>query len=145
MRTTHRNVPHPVRPLEVTLTATALQLAACATTTTLTRTPITGFGSIIVNGVRFDDSAALVRDDDGAASGRDRLSLGMQVEVESEAVSDDGQGFVLRGLTVQLTASTEFRGLSRADLARSDLRIELKGGLAADGVTVPASRISRKD
>ena len=59
-----------------------------ATTSTLTEGPITGFGSIIVNGVRFDDSAAAVSDDDDAASGRDRLKLGMQVEVESESVSD---------------------------------------------------------
>ena len=38
---------------------------------------ITGFGSIIVNGVRFDDSAASVLDDDDATRSRDELKLGM--------------------------------------------------------------------
>lgn len=45
--------------------------------------PITGFGSIIVNGIEFDDSSARVEDEDGAGSSRDRLRLGMVVEVES--------------------------------------------------------------
>ena len=63
--------------------------------------PITGFGSIIVNGVRFDDSAAAVSDDDGAAIGRDRLKLGMQVEIESEVVSDDGSGRKARAAHVR--------------------------------------------
>lgn len=48
--------------------------------------PITGFGSVIVNGVRYDDSAAQVLDDDGGVSGRDRLKLGWMVEVEASAV-----------------------------------------------------------
>ena len=43
---------------------------------------ISGFGSIIVNGVRFDDSAATVVDDQGHAIGHDALQLGSQVEIE---------------------------------------------------------------
>lgn len=54
--------------------------------------PITGFGSIIVNGVRFDDSKAQVLDDDGNASSSGELKLGMSVEVEGGATSDDGKG-----------------------------------------------------
>lgn len=49
--------------------------------------PITGFGSIIVNGVRYDDSGATVADDDGRARGRDALKLGMMVEVDGASVS----------------------------------------------------------
>jgi len=49
---------------------------------------ISGFGSIIVNGVRFDDSQATVLDDDGEARGRDDLGLGMVVEVEGGAVQN---------------------------------------------------------
>lgn len=49
--------------------------------------PISGFGSIIVNGVRYDDSGASVSDDDGRARSRDQLKLGMNVEVEGTAVS----------------------------------------------------------
>lgn len=52
--------------------------------------PISGFGSIIVNGVHFDDSAATVVDDDGnALSHTDDLRLGTIVEVEAGAVSND--------------------------------------------------------
>ena len=110
MTTPHWNPPHRLRLLGATLATTALLLAACGgggdagtgtPTTTLTQGPITGFGSIIVNGVRFDDSAAAVSDDDGAASGRDRLKLGMQVEIESEAVSDDGGGRKARAALVR--------------------------------------------
>jgi hypothetical protein len=53
--------------------------------------PITGFGSIIVGGVRFDDSNAIV-EDNGSGSRREDLRLGMRVEVESGAITDDGSG-----------------------------------------------------
>ncbi|MDH4062195.1 MAG: hypothetical protein OEU94_15415, partial [Aquincola sp.] len=39
--------------------------------------PITGFGSIIVEGVRFDESAARIEDADGGGIVRDALRLGM--------------------------------------------------------------------
>jgi hypothetical protein len=54
--------------------------------------PISGFGSIIVNGVRFDDSTATVIDDDGSPSSKDNLLLGMTAEVHGGAISDDGTG-----------------------------------------------------
>jgi Domain of unknown function (DUF5666) len=41
---------------------------------------VTGFGSVFVNGVRFEDSSASVRDEDGARS-RSDLKLGMVVKV----------------------------------------------------------------
>ena len=51
--------------------------------------PITGFGSIIVNGVHFDDSGASVVDDDGnALSGAQSLRLGTVVEVQGGVVTD---------------------------------------------------------
>ena len=51
--------------------------------------PITGFGSIIVNGVHFDDSAASVVDDDGnALSGSRDLRLGTVVDVQGGVVTD---------------------------------------------------------
>ena len=53
---------------------------------------IAGFGSVIVNGVRFDDSKANVSDDDGQVADSSGLRLGMQVEIEGGAVSDDGTG-----------------------------------------------------
>lgn len=48
--------------------------------------PISGFGSVIVNDIRFDDSAAEVRDGDDGARVRGELKLGMTVEVDSEAI-----------------------------------------------------------
>ena len=51
--------------------------------------PITGFGSVIVGGVRFDDSSAEVEDLDGARRSRDELRLGMTVEVDSTTIATD--------------------------------------------------------
>jgi hypothetical protein len=80
--------------------ATAL-LVACggggdAGTTPTTSTPaaavsysqgaITGFGSVFVGGVRFDDTSATVSDDDGNASSSSALKLGMMVQVDAGTV-----------------------------------------------------------
>ena len=74
--------------------------------------PITGFGSIIVNGVRFDDSDAFVEDEDGAPLTRDRLQL---------------------GVTTQIDASTPYAGPAGLQAAASSVRIgsELVGPVAA--------------
>jgi hypothetical protein len=53
---------------------------------------INGFGSVIVNGVRFDDSAANVLDDDDSPRSRDTLRLGMRVAVDSDAIRSDAAG-----------------------------------------------------
>lgn len=50
--------------------------------------PITGFGSVIVNDISFDDSAAQVEDGDGGLHLRGDLRLGMTVEIESDAIVD---------------------------------------------------------
>jgi Domain of unknown function (DUF5666) len=55
--------------------------------TSFTSGPITGFGSVIVNGVRYDDTAAQVQDGDGVSRSRDDLRLGMTVEIDGGAVS----------------------------------------------------------
>jgi Domain of unknown function (DUF5666) len=85
----------------VRLAALSLLFAACGggvetggtgATGSYVEGPITGFGSIIVAGVRFDDSTARVEDADGSGRSRDDLRLGMRVEVESGAIADDGSG-----------------------------------------------------
>ena len=48
--------------------------------------PIEGFGSVIVGGVRFDDSTASVTDEDGNAFDRSALKLGMMVQIDAAAV-----------------------------------------------------------
>jgi hypothetical protein len=52
--------------------------------------PISGFGSVIVGGVRFDDLAAEVEDGEGTRRNRDELRLGMTVEIEAGAFNSDG-------------------------------------------------------
>src|SRR5262249_53243498 len=47
---------------------------------------ITGFGSIIVNGIHFDESTAQVMDDDDAAHDANELKLGMTVQVVSSGI-----------------------------------------------------------
>jgi len=107
--------------------------------------PINGFGSVIVNDVRYDDSAAQVLDADGSSRSSADLRLGMTVEVDSSTVTQTISGptasatriryasellgpltavdsansrFALLGQTVQVSSSTVF-----------DER--LSGGLAA--------------
>ena len=105
-----------------------------ATRTAFSSGAITGLGSIIVNGVRFDDSTASVSDDDDGDSledDKDYLRLGMVVEIESESLTNagmngkatkirfgpeivglvssvaaDGSSLVLLGQTVAITATT---------------------------------------
>jgi len=52
--------------------------------------PITGFGSVIVNEIVFDDSEAVVEDGDGGTRARTDLRLGMTVEIDSNAIVDGG-------------------------------------------------------
>ena len=50
---------------------------------------ITGFGSIIVNGVRYDDSEARVVDAAGKVGSSRDLQLGMVVEVDASSIRTD--------------------------------------------------------
>ncbi|MDP3820056.1 MAG: DUF5666 domain-containing protein [Burkholderiales bacterium] len=52
--------------------------------------PITGFGSVIVGGVRFDDATATVADAEGDARSRDDLKLGMTITVRGTPIVGDG-------------------------------------------------------
>lgn len=63
--------------------------AGTATAQSFSTGPISGLGSIIVNGVRFDDSAARIEDDDDGSTHSSReLKLGMMVEVQSSSIDD---------------------------------------------------------
>ena len=57
--------------------------------------PISGFGSVIVNGVRFDDSSAKVSsddDDNNEVHNRSELKLGMVVEIQGGGTTSDDSG-----------------------------------------------------
>lgn len=45
--------------------------------------PITGYGSIIVGGVHYDESMAVIEDETGAPRTRDELQLGMVTEIQA--------------------------------------------------------------
>lgn len=54
-----------------------------AAATAFTQGTVTGFGSVIVNGVRFDDTGVSATDDDGQ---KVALGLGMRVEIDSGSI-----------------------------------------------------------
>lgn len=57
-----------------------------ATTSSFTLGAISGFGSVVVGGVRFDDSRARVEDDDGSVRHSSDLKLGMVVALDASGV-----------------------------------------------------------
>lgn len=59
---------------------------AAETTSTYSEGPIEGFGSVIVGGVRYDDSTAVVEDEDGNVQAKSELRLGTMVEVDASDV-----------------------------------------------------------
>lgn len=95
--------------------------------------PISGFGSIIVNGVHFDESQAAITDDEGKVLAAADLKLGMTVRIDGGVIdqtagtavanavqvgsdligpvsANDGVGHTLTvlGQSVRVTASTVF-------------------------------------
>ena len=64
---------------------------------------ITGFGSVIVNGVRFDESAARIEDDDGAAQSSAALRLGMTVQIDAGPLSSSGTDTVAQAHLLRVT------------------------------------------
>lgn len=103
---------------------------------------ISGFGSIIVNGVRYNDNGASVVDDDGNALSSNDLGFGMVVEIRGSVDNDGVNGtaesvasfaelkgpvtaknaiegtLTVFGQTVTVTATTVFEGVGGvADIA----------------------------
>ncbi|MDH4289637.1 MAG: DUF5666 domain-containing protein [Aquincola sp.] len=126
------------------LVATVALLAGCGgvdsggtgtgTLPTLAVGAITGFGSIVVNGVRFDDTLAIVEGDDGRVRTREQLRLGMRTEVIASAVS------VVGGASTAMAASIRIRSelqgpVESIDTQGSTLRV-LGQTVALVGTTV---------
>ncbi len=113
---------------------------------------ITGFGSVRVNGVFFDDSQASVSID-GAAQTAGALGLGMQVMVQGQlgAVAGTGTatsfdawsqaqgritsvgilGFQVAGMTVSVDSSTVYLGVASAADLQAGMAVRV-WGLASD-------------
>jgi hypothetical protein len=84
--------------LLLSVSAFAVLLAGCGGgvstggTGTYASGPITGYGSIIVNGVHFDDTSASVLDDDNGGRDRTELKLGMTVDIDGGAIATTTTG-----------------------------------------------------
>jgi hypothetical protein len=131
---------------------------------------VTGFGSVIIEGVKYDDSAASVNVEDDSASPRNdvpsAVKLGMKVEVQADdngrantlkispelfgkiaAGSRTADGFVVAGQTVKVslvTPVTVFEGVANlAGLADGDF-VEVHGARDGSG-NIVATRVERKD
>lgn len=142
-----RRLPQPTRRQVLlgaaSLGATSL-LAACGgggdsaddgstAAASFTSGPISGFGSVIVGGVRFDDTLALIVDEDGNRATRGDLKLGCVIDIDAgridraearavalrimlggalvgpvSAVDGTSNTIMLLGQTVLVTTSTVF-------------------------------------
>ena len=71
---------------------------------------ISGFGSVIVNGVRWDDSSASITDDDGNKLGASALKLGMTVQVDGSSVSSSTSGTTPTGKASKISFGSELLG-----------------------------------
>lgn len=74
--------------------------------------PVEGFGSIFVGGIEYDDASASVFDDDGAASTRGALRLGMGAEVDSGALGGTADAPTATATSIRVVA--EVVGLAHA-------------------------------
>ena len=130
--------------------------------------PITGFGSIIVGAVRFDDAkASSVADvDDDNTDLRGQLKLGMVVRVKAQAIVGsaadaqtievrsellgpisrvDGAVLTVLGQTVSVTGNTFFGdGLVGTPSLAVGQVVEVHGFVDAVNNTITATRIERK-
>ncbi len=124
---------------------------------TIVEGPISGFGSTIVNGVRFDDSKARVVDEDDQVRSLADLRLGTMVKVEGTGDDDAGTGsatkvtlipsllgkveavnasagtLVVLGQTVRVDASTAFDGVAGLSALAVNDAIRVNGLVVADG------------
>ena len=131
--------------------------------------PISGFGSIIVGAIRFDDStASSILDDDGNTLLSNQLKLGMMVrvkggkqkadssanadsiEVRSELLgpidSISGQTLVVLGQAVQVTVTTIFEeGLTGLSALAVGEIVEAHGFVNPGSNGLTATRIERKN
>jgi hypothetical protein len=117
-----------------------------ATASSYTDGVISGFGSVIVGGVRFDDSAASITTEDGVALATSALKLGMTIEIEGGRVD----AAAASALALRIRLNTEVLGpVSAVDTTASTLTVlgqtvlvttstlfdtTLAGGLAAIAV-----------
>ncbi|HEX6707317.1 MAG TPA: DUF5666 domain-containing protein [Albitalea sp.] len=85
---------------------------------------IAGFGSIVVNGVHYDEQSAAIVDDEGATHGRDALALGMTVDVEAGPITVDAASGRSSSVASRVRFGSEIKGpLESVDSANSRLHV----------------------
>lgn len=115
--------------------------------------PVSGFGSILVNGIRFADGAARVMDDEGQAHTTADLQLGMMVDVTSGAItpgSDDTPG---QAAATQIVYGSSVKGRVTArnlvstppTLTVSGQTVAVPSGTVFAGYTAGISGVSTSD
>lgn len=125
---------------------------------------ISGFGSVIVNGIRFDDTAAAVKLDGLPAIAQD-LRLGMVVDLQGSRGADltlgvanvievwsiaqgvvsqvQGSQFQVAGMLVQADAATVFDGIASVAVVANGMRVVVWGLQAgADASRWTATRVA---
>ncbi len=125
---------------------------------------IAGFGSVIVNGIKFDDVGAVVQIDGAAANSLD-LRLGMVASVQGQRSADTTLGiasqievwsiaqgwvtqvqagqFVVAGMTIQTNSATLYDGIGSASGLATGQPVTVWGLQAgADGSRWVATRVA---
>lgn len=97
--------------------------------------PITGFGSVIVNGVRYDDTVATVTDGDGTPRSRNDLRLGMTTEVRGTAITLDDAGASVATAS-SIVFSSELQGTVDSVDATANRLVVLGQGVDVSPATV---------
>ena len=128
---------------------------------------VSGFGSVIVNGVRFDDSAARITVDDAVVSAG-ALKLGMRADVTGTVSADGSSGsasscvvdtsvrgaiasidtaasrFTIRGIAVQVDDKTVFEGAGNLAALKVGDWVEVHGSVDFNLRVVQATRVEVK-
>ena len=110
---------------------------------------ISGFGSVIINGIRYDDSAADVIDDDDDSLSRNDLKLGMTIEVEGGAVTAASTtGGLGRAVASAIRVVNEFKGpfgnVSGNDFTMLGQNMKVDAGTIFEGATDLADAVSKQ-
>ncbi|HET8870178.1 MAG TPA: DUF5666 domain-containing protein [Aquabacterium sp.] len=72
--------------------------------------PVTGLGSIIVNGIRYDVDSAAVNSEDDSGLSSTGLKLGMYVEVRGSDITPGSSGAVDRATATSVRVASDFIG-----------------------------------
>jgi len=128
---------------------------------------IRGFGSVIVNGVRFDESGAVVVDDEGRRLAADELRLGMVVLLDGtsdpatltgvaseirvisalrgpiQSVSATTESLVVMGVTVRVPATAVLEGVAALSGLVAGDDVEIHGYLDSSIGVLTATRVER--